>query len=92
MNKKELVDKIALSADIPKVTASSALDCVISSVSEVLATGEDVALIGFGTFKVKERAARVGRNPKTGEKIQIKAAKVPTFTPSKCLKADINNK
>lgn len=90
MNKSELVDAIAAGADISKAAAGRALDSMIGAVTESLQKGESVSLVGFGTFSVKERAARTGRNPKTGETIQIKAAKVPGFKAGKALKDAVN--
>lgn len=90
MNKSELVDHIAESADISKTAASRALDSALDAISGSLQDGESVALVGFGTFLVRERAARAGRNPKTGESIQIAAAKVPAFKPGKGLKDALN--
>ncbi|MAI15925.1 MAG: DNA-binding protein HU [Gammaproteobacteria bacterium] len=90
MNKSELIDKIAESADISKTAASRALDATIEAVTGSLKNAESVALVGFGTFLVRERAARTGRNPKTGETIQIAAAKVPAFKPGKALKDALN--
>lgn len=86
MNKAQLIDAIADAADLPKTVASKALDAVLETISKSLSAGDMVALMGFGTFSVKERAARIGRNPKTGAEIQIKAAKVPTFKAGKALK------
>ena len=91
MNKSELIDAIAASADIPKAAAGRALDAMIDSVGEALKSGDSVALVGFGTFSVKERAARTGRNPQTGETIQIAAAKIPGFKAGKALKDLVNN-
>ncbi|MDX1399660.1 MAG: HU family DNA-binding protein [Oceanospirillum sp.] len=90
MNKSELIDAIAASADIPKAAAGRALDAMIETVSESLQKGDSVVLVGFGTFSVKERAARTGRNPQTGAPIEIKAAKVPSFKPGKALKDAVN--
>ncbi len=90
MNKSELIDAIAASADIPKAAAGRALDAMIESIGGALKDGDQVALVGFGTFQVKERAARTGRNPQTGEPIQIKAAKVPGFKAGKALKDAVN--
>lgn len=90
MNKSELIDAIAASADIPKATAGRALDAVIESVTEALKAGDSVVLVGFGTFAVKERAARVGRNPQTGNPINIEAAKIPGFKAGKALKDAVN--
>ncbi|NOY62719.1 MAG: DNA-binding protein HU-beta [Gammaproteobacteria bacterium] len=86
MNKSELVDAIAASADISKAAAGRALDGMIDSVTEALKKGDQVTLVGFGTFLVRERAARTGRNPQTGAEIQIAAAKVPAFKSGKALK------
>jgi len=90
VNKSELIDAIAASADIPKAAAGRALDAMIESIGGALKDGDQVALVGFGTFQVKERAARTGRNPQTGEPIEIKAAKVPSFKPGKALKDAVN--
>jgi len=90
VNKSELVEAIAASADIPKAAASRALDAMVESVTESLKQGDSVSLVGFGTFSVKERAARTGRNPQTGEPIQISAAKVPGFKAGKALKDAVN--
>ncbi len=86
MNKSELIDAIASTASLSKADATKALDAVISSVGEALKKGDSVTLVGFGTFSVKERAARTGRNPKTGAAIQIAASKVPGFKAGKGLK------
>lgn len=90
MNKSELIEAIAASADIPKAAATRALDAMVDTVTESLKDGDSVSLVGFGTFSVKERAARTGRNPQTGEPIQISAAKVPTFKAGKALKDSVN--
>lgn len=90
MNKGELVAKIAEGADITKASAGRALDSLIGTIAEELSNGGDVALVGFGTYKVNNRAARVGRNPQTGAEIQIAAAKVPAFKAGKALKDAIN--
>jgi DNA-binding protein HU-beta len=90
MNKGELIAKIAEGADITKASAGRALDSLIETVTAELADGGDVALVGFGTYKVNERAARTGRNPQTGAEIQISAAKVPTFKAGKALKDAVN--
>jgi DNA-binding protein HU-beta len=86
MNKSELIDAIASKGDLSKAQAGQALDAMISAVGEALKSGDSVTLVGFGTFSVKERAARSGRNPKTGETIQIAASKVPGFKAGKGLK------
>lgn len=90
MNKSELIDAIAASADISKAAAGRALDAMIDSVTTALQDGDQVVLVGFGTFSVKERAARTGRNPQTGEPIQIPAAKIPSFKAGKALKDAVN--
>ena len=90
VNKAELIDAIAASADIPKTTATKALDAVIGSITNALKEGDSVVLVGFGTFLVKDRAARTGRNPQTGQPINIEAAKIPSFKPGKALKDAVN--
>ena len=90
MNKQELIENIAESADITKAAAGRALDSMIGSVSGALKEGDSVVLVGFGTFTVRDRAARTGRNPQTGEEIQIAAAKVPAFKAGKALKDAVN--
>ncbi|KMT65741.1 nucleoid-associated protein HU-beta [Catenovulum maritimum] len=90
MNKSQLIDKIAAGADISKASAGRALDSFIDAVSEALQEEDQVALVGFGTFSVRERAARTGRNPQSGETIEIAAAKVPAFKPGKALKDAVN--
>ncbi|AAZ24322.1 HU family DNA-binding protein [Colwellia psychrerythraea] len=90
MNKSELIAKISEGADITKASAGRALDSLIDSVTTELASGGDVALVGFGTYKVNDRAARTGRNPQTGAEIQISAAKVPAFKAGKALKDAVN--
>ena len=90
VNKSELIDAIATKADLPKASAGRALDAVIDAVSEALQQGDSVSLVGFGTFSVKDRAERQGRNPKNGEPITIKAAKVPSFKAGKGLKDAVN--
>ena len=86
MNKSELIDAIATKSELTKAQAASALDAVVAAVGEALKSGDSVTLVGFGTFSVKERAARTGRNPKTGAPIQIAASKVPSFKAGKGLK------
>lgn len=90
MNKAELIDQMAASADISKASATRALDAMLDAVTDSLKQSEQVVLVGFGTFSVKERAARTGRNPQTGAPIQISAAKVPAFKPGKALKDSLN--
>ena len=90
MNKSQLIDKIADGADISKAAAGRALDAFIDAVGEALKEGDPVALVGFGTFAVRERAARSGRNPQTGATIEIAAGKVPAFKAGKALKDAVN--
>lgn len=86
MNKSELIDAIAKKSALSKVQAGRALDATIDAVEGELKKGKTVTLVGFGSFTVAERAARKGRNPRTGAEIKIKAAKVPKFRPGKALK------
>ena len=90
MNKTQLVAEIAEKSELTKAQAKLALEQILASIGDSLKDGEPVQLIGFGTFKVNHRAARIGRNPQTGEDIQIKAANVPTFVSGKSLKESIN--
>ncbi len=90
MNKSELISVIADAADLTKADSGRALDATITAITESLKNGESVALIGFGIFEVRDRAARSGRNPRTGEAIQIKASKNPAFKSGKALKEAIN--
>lgn len=90
MNKSDLVDAIAKSADLSKAAATRALDATVDSIKKALKKGDTVSLVGFGTFKVGKRAARNGRNPRTGATIKIKAAKVPKFSAGKGLKDAVN--
>ncbi|CAA9890234.1 DNA-binding protein HU-beta [Candidatus Methylobacter favarea] len=94
MNKSELIDAIAESSDLTRADAGRALDGFINAVTTALSSEDpkdrNVALVGFGTFAVKERAARKGRNPQTGEEITIKAAKIPAFKAGKSLKDAVN--
>ena len=89
MNKTELVAAIAEKTDLTKKDAELALTAVVESITEALEKGDKVQLIGFGSFEVKNRAARTGRNPKTKEAIEIPASKVPVFKPGKALKDTI---
>lgn len=90
MNKSELIEAIAQSADVPETVARRVLDSTITVITDTLSRGDTVALVGFGTFAVKERASRAGRNPKTGEPMTIAASKLPTFKAGKTLKDMIN--
>ena len=90
MNKTELIEQIALHADLSKAAAGRALDSSLTAIKNTLKKGGEVSLVGFGTFTVSKRAARSGRNPKTGAALKIKAAKVPKFRPGKALKDALN--
>lgn len=90
MNKTDLIEHIAHNADISKAAAARSLDATIAAVKSTLKKGGTVSLVGFGTFSVNKRAARTGRNPRTGEAVEIKAAKVPKFTAGKALKDALN--
>ncbi len=90
MNKTELIEHIASKSDISKAAATRALASIIEAVKKTLKKGDTVTLVGFGTFSVSKRAARTGRNPRTGAAMKIKAAKVPRFKPGKGLKDALN--
>ncbi len=90
MNKSEMIDQIAKSADISKAAAGRALDATVTSIKTAMKKGGMVTLVGFGTFYVGKRAARSGRNPRTGASIKIKAARVPKFRAGKALKDALN--
>jgi len=92
MNKQDLVSKVAESSDISKQKAATAVDAVIDAIKGSLKQGDDVRLVGFGTFSVSQRAATTGRNPRTGEPIKIPASKQPKFKAGKELKEAVNNK
>ncbi|MGG1369508.1 HU family DNA-binding protein [Priestia megaterium] len=89
MNKTELVDAVATQAELSKQDAKKAVEALFETISNTLAKEEKIQLIGFGTFEVRERAARTGRNPQTGEEMTIPASKVPAFRPGKELKAAV---
>ena len=89
MNKSELIDAIADNGGLSKADAGKALDATIAAVTNALKAGDTVTLVGFGTFNVKERAARTGRNPQTGATLEIKASKVPSFKAGKGLKDSV---
>lgn len=91
MTKEELVAKMAEKSGLSKAESKEALKALLESVKETLASGEEISLIGFGTFKVSERSERQGKNPKTGEVITIKASKCPSFKAGKSLKDAVNN-
>ena len=85
-----MIETVATASDVPKATASKVLEAFFEAVKDTLVAGDEVALVGFGTFNVKERAARMGRNPKTGDEIQIAASRVPSFKAGKALKDSVN--
>jgi len=90
VNKSELIDAVAAAADLPKASAGRAIDAMVDAITAALKSGEQVVLVGFGTFAVKERAARTGRNPQTNKPIEIPAAKIPAFKAGKGLKDSVN--
>ena len=90
MNKQELIDTMAEAADLSKASAGRALDAAMAAIRTSLKKGHPVTLVGFGSFYVTKRAARAGRNPKTGAALKIKAAQVPKFRPGKALKDALN--
>ncbi len=90
MNKSELISILATEADVTKVVAEKALNAITQSITGALKNGDDVTLVGFGTFKVSKRAARMGRNPKTGEPLEIAACNSPSFSAGKTLKEAVN--
>lgn len=92
MNKKELIKQVAIQSELTKSQASLAVDAVLESIEQALQNGDSVQLIGFGTFEVRERAAREGRNPHTGEALTIPASKVPAFKAGKALKEAVKAK
>jgi len=90
MNKGEFVDAVAAKGDMSKGDAASAVDAVLEAVTDAMKDGEQVTLVGFGTFLVRKREARTGRNPRTGEPLQIAASNVPSFKAGKALKDAVN--
>jgi DNA-binding protein HU-beta len=90
MNKADIIEHIAVSADISKASATRALDAALEAITKGLAAKDNVTLVGFGTFTVATRAARAGKNPRTGEEISIAAAQVPKFKAGKALKDAVN--
>ncbi|MEW9669737.1 HU family DNA-binding protein [Ammoniphilus sp. 3BR4] len=89
MNKTELISYVAETAELTKKDATKAVDAVFDAIENALKNGDKVQLIGFGNFEVRERAARKGRNPQTGEEIEIAASKIPAFKPGKSLKDSV---
>ena len=92
MNKTELIEALAHETDMSKAAAGRAIDTLIELITKSVAKKQDVQLIGFGTFKAAKRAARTGKNPRTGEPLKIAAATVPKFTPGAAFKAAVNKK
>jgi DNA-binding protein HU-beta len=90
MNKSELIEAVAKSADLSKAAAGRAVDAAVAAITGALKKGDSVTLIGFGTFKVTKRAARTGRNPRTGAELKIAARKAPGFSAGKALKDAVN--
>lgn len=90
MNKGDLVDAVAAEAGLSKADATRAVESLLAAITQALKAGKQVSLVGFGTFTVKKRAARTGRNPRTGEAIEIRASKVPGFRAGKALKDAVN--
>lgn len=90
MNKADLIQAVADATELNKAESGRAVDAVIDAITSALKSGDTVSLVGFGTFAVKERAARQGRNPQTGDTITIDAAKIPGFKPGKALKDAVN--
>ncbi len=90
MNKSEFVEAVAENADIPKSTAQKAVDAMVDVIGDTLKQGDQVSLVGFGTFLRRKREARQGRNPRTGETINIAASRVPSFKAGKALKDNVN--
>ena len=90
MNKSEFVDSVAAKADMSKADAAVAVDAVLDAVADALKDGDQVTLVGFGTFQVRRREARQGRNPRTGDPIDIAASNVPSFKAGKALKDSVN--
>ena len=92
MNRADIIELVAEKADVSKAVADHALSAVLDGITESLTKGDSVSFVGFGTFTVKDRAARTGRNPKTGESIQIAASRAPGFKAGKALKDAVNGR
>ena len=90
MNKADLVEAVSKSVDLSKAATEKAIDAALAAIRASLKRGQTVTLVGFGTFRVSKRAARTGRNPRTGEEIKIKAVRVPKFSAGKALKDAVN--
>ena len=90
MNKSEFIDAVAAAAGLSKADAGKAIDGVVSTVTDTLKKGDSITLVGFGTFETRHRKARVGRNPRTGEALQIAASNIPSFKAGKALKDAVN--
>ncbi len=90
LSKADLVDAVAHASELSKAAANKAVEALLEAITAALQRGDEVALVGFGTFSVRERAARTGRNPQTGDPIDIKATKIPAFKPGKALRDAVN--
>jgi DNA-binding protein HU-beta len=90
MNKKQLAEEVAASTNLTKGQANGAVDAITEAIVDAVVSGDTVTLVGFGTFTIRERQARIGRNPRTGERLEIKAAAVPVFKPGKDFKEAVN--
>ncbi len=90
MNKAELIDTVAVGADLSKAAAARSVDTLLDTIAKCLKEGDTVTLVGFGTFAVRQRAARTGRNPRTGAPLDIPASALPVFKPGKALKDAVN--
>lgn len=90
MNKRDLIDRVGESSGLAKSDAAAAVDAVLAGIADALTSGDSVTLPGFGTFEVRSRAARSGRNPQTGESMEIAASKAPAFKPASALKKSVN--
>ena len=89
MNKSELIDVVAQNAGVTKASAGEVVEATLDAIADALSGGDSVALVGFGTFSVRERGARTGRNPRTGESIAIAASRIPAFKAGKALKDEV---
>jgi DNA-binding protein HU-beta len=90
MNKTDLINKVSETSELSKKDAAKAVDSVFDAITEALQNGDKVQLVGFGNFEIRERSARKGRNPQTGEEIEIKASKIPAWKPGKTVKDSVN--
>jgi len=91
LNKTDLINHVVTATDLDKAAATNAVESILSGITNTLAAGDAVSLVGFGTFSVTDRAARTARNPRTGEPIEVAASKAPKFKPGKALKDGVNS-